>query len=293
MHNTLSDARTTERRKDAYALHFMAHPSSIAFGGDKTTIGLPGTFATCQESRNTYDDTQPANNFMGPTLWSSDLTVFAVQDPHGLGSHLDMLHNSPLCMGIAWQEKNIYWAYGGARSDIVRYNFNQDDGIGNDDHSAGQAVHYVTGLMTMQPEVPSHMVYHASDKMLYVADTGNSRIAKLDTTSGTLGHDLPTPEPEAENRLINDAVLTDFVPAGPDLSAPSGLLIRNEYVYVSDNDTGRISAYKMTGKRVNYLDTGLPKGALMGMAFGPEGKLYFVDAIENRVLRIDVPPSSP
>ncbi len=49
----------------------------------------------------------------------------------------------------------------------------------------------------------------------------------------------------------------------------------------------------MTGKRVNYLDTGLPKGALMGMAFGPEGKLYFVDAIGNRVLRIDVLPSSP
>jgi hypothetical protein len=98
-----TDGRTHERRKDGFALHFMAKPSSIAFGAAKTTpaVGKPGTFATCQESRNTYDETQPPNDFMGVTLWSSDLTIFAKKDPIGLGSHLDMLHESPNCMGVA------------------------------------------------------------------------------------------------------------------------------------------------------------------------------------------------
>src|SRR5205823_1631039 len=80
VHATTSDSsRKSERRKDGYALHFMAKPSSIAFGQNHTSsrVGKPGTFATCQESRNTYDDTQPPNDFMGPTLWSSDLSIFA------------------------------------------------------------------------------------------------------------------------------------------------------------------------------------------------------------------------
>jgi hypothetical protein len=38
---------------------------------------------------------------------------------------------------------------------------------------------------------------------------------------------------------------------------------------------------------VSHLDTGLPSGAFSGLAFGPDGKLYFVDMIGHRVLRID------
>ncbi len=30
-----------------------------------------------------------------------------------LGSHLDMLHESPLCMGIAWEQRNTYWVFDG------------------------------------------------------------------------------------------------------------------------------------------------------------------------------------
>jgi sugar lactone lactonase YvrE len=39
--------------------------------------------------------------------------------------------------------------------------------------------------------------------------------------------------------------------------------------------------------QVNYLDTGLPAGSLSGMAFGPDKKLYFVDVLGGRVLRVD------
>src|SRR6056300_1144441 len=41
--------QSSENRLDPYAFHFMEEVSSLDFGAS-------GTFATCQESRNTYDD---------------------------------------------------------------------------------------------------------------------------------------------------------------------------------------------------------------------------------------------
>src|SRR5947199_7075163 len=107
---------------------------------------------------------------MGPTLWSSDLDIFAELNPHGLGSHLDMLHNSPNCMGIAWQESNIYWAFSGKDNAIFKYDFKTDDGIGNDDHSDGESYRYVKGQVRRVAGVPSHLVYRKEDRMLYIAD---------------------------------------------------------------------------------------------------------------------------
>jgi hypothetical protein len=79
-----SDDRRTERRKDGYALHFMARPSSIAFGGSETTLGLPGTFATCQETRNTYEDRAPPQRLHGTdavVLGPDDLRLAEPQRP--------------------------------------------------------------------------------------------------------------------------------------------------------------------------------------------------------------------
>ena len=293
VHDASTDGRTTERRKDGYAQHFMAKPSAIAFGADDTTIGVPGTFATCGESRDTYDDTAPANDFMGPTLWSSDLSIFAMKNPHALGSHLDMLHNSPLCVGIAHQTANVYWTFAGLSSSIVKYDFKKDNGVGNDDHSDGNSYQYATGAVKYAPGIPSHLVFHDADAMLYIADTGNSRIARLDTATGTKGAKLTPMEPMGDDYKMDNAVIDDVVPASSGLlQSPSGLVIQNEHLYVSDNATGRISAFKLDGTRVNYLDTGLGAGALGGMAFGPDGKLYFVDITGNRVVRIDSKPAS-
>src|SRR5690606_35478965 len=125
------------------------------------SFGLPGTFGTCQESRNTYNGMAPPNDFMGPTLWSSDLTVFAKMNPNGLGSHLDMLHNSPLCIGIAHESANRYWVVNGTTGGIDRYDFAVDDGIGNDDHSDGLTWRYAAGTMKRVEGVPSHADLHA------------------------------------------------------------------------------------------------------------------------------------
>lgn len=291
VHDASSGSPTAERRKDGYALHFMAKPSSIAFGADFTTIGKPGTFATCEESRNTYDDTKAPNDFMGATLWSSDLTVFAMFDPNGLGSHLDMLHESPGCVGIAHEKDNVYWAFGGYKNEIVRYDFARDNGIGNDDHSDGRALHYVRGLVKAVVGIPGHTFFRPEDGKLYIADTGNGRVVALDTTSGTIGAKVTPKEPMAEDAMVNDAMLMEVVPNDGTLQAPSGLEIHKDVLYVSDNATSRITAFALdTGKVLNYVDTGLPAGSLMGMAFGPDGKLYLVDAKSDRVLRIDPKP---
>lgn len=289
--NASTDARTSQRRKDGYALHFMAKPAAIDFGADATTIGLPGTFATCGESRDTYDDTKPANDFMGPTLWSSDLTVFAKKNPNGLGSHLDMLHQSPLCMGISHETANRYWVFEGLTGSIGHYDFMKDNGIGNDDHSDGEYWRYATGQVKYTKGVPSSLFYRAEDAMLYIADSGNARIAKLDTKSGKKGKAIGTMEPMAASYAMDSAAVADVVPASSGLVIrPSGLELRNDIIYVSDNAASRISAFSLEGEQLNWLDTGLPAGSLGGMAFGPDGKLYVADMVGNRVLRVDPRP---
>ena len=284
--STLS--RTTERRKDGYALHFMANPSSIAFGAPATSFGKPGTFATCQESRNSYGGAAAPNDFMGASLWSSDLTVFAKLNPNGLGSHLDMMHDSPLCMGIAHEANNTYWAFGGLSNSIIKYNFAGDNGIGNDDHSDGEAYQYITGQLKYAPGIPSHLAFRQADPSLFIADTGNSRIVKMDTSSGTRGQALSSFEPMAAHYQMEGAVVSEVITKSSLLlQKPSGLELKGDLLYVSDNQNGRISVFTLSGERVNYLDTGLAAGSLSGMAFGPDGKLYLVDMVGNRVLRVD------
>ena len=114
---------------------------------------------------------------------------------------------------------------------------------------------------------------------------------KLDTTRGVRGSRLPTKERQTGGHYrMNDAVLTEVVPPGV-LAAPSGIELHNDVLFVSDNATGRIVAFDLEGKELNSLDTGLGAGALAGMAFGPDGKLYFVDMATSRVLRVEPNPS--
>ena len=176
---------------------------------------------------------------MGPALWSSDLSIFA-KNPQKLGSHLDMLHTSPLCMGIVHQDANVYWTISGRRNAIHRHNFRSDHNVGQDDHSDGESFEYVRGLIKYAPGIPSHLVYRSEGAALYVADTGNSRIAKLDTMSGTRGPKLGSKEPMAAYYRMIDATITDVVSAESGmLTSPSGLEIKGDLLYVSDNATSR------------------------------------------------------
>jgi hypothetical protein len=323
IHEATSDP-DPEYLKDWYGLftgepasHFMPNPTSIAFGRDETSDtpepvgagGILGTFATCGDNRNDYDGFGTPNDFMGAALWPSDLEMFANRPDTFLGSHLDMLHCGPQCMGIAHQEENVYWAFAGRARDpedpfctftmfgpecsfvsdsaIVYYDFQEDHGPGNDDHSDGEAYQYVTGEVDRVPGVPSHLVYDAETALLYIADTGNGRIAALDTTTGDVGDDLEPMEPMNTYAMVDDAVITDVVAAGGVLERPSGLELHEGLLYVSDHATGIIHAFDLSGERVNYLDTGRGEDALAGMAFGPDGRIYLVDMETDEVLRLD------
>src|SRR5690606_3474583 len=104
-----------------------------------------------------------ANDFMGPTLWSADLDIYAQTNPAAvdflgfdLGSHLDMLHESPLCMGIAWVSDNVYFTFDGLTGSISRYDFVEDHGAGFDDHSDGIVERFVDAGVSRVEGVPSH-----------------------------------------------------------------------------------------------------------------------------------------
>lgn len=281
-----TDARATVRRRDVAATHFMPNPTGIAFGANETTFGVPGTFAACGESRNERAQ-GTANDFMGPALWSSDPDIFAKKDPIGLGSHLDMLHNTPLCMGIAHESANRYWVTGGYNKSIDLYDFKRDHDIGQDDHSDGESYQYARGELGYVAKVPSHLVYKADTQMVYVADTGNKRVLSLDAKTGTEAGRVRAKEKMAVSVEMDGAVLKDVVPASFGLQEPSGIELDGEILYVSDHATSKIHAFSLDGKELRKLDTGLPAGSLSGLSIGPDGKMYLVDMLDNRVLRID------
>ena len=281
-----SDDRTFETRIDAAGAHFMSHVSSLAFGA-------PGTFATCQESRNEVDPTSP--DFMGPSLWPSDLDVFAAVGQRGEGgrngSHLDMLHQSPLCMGIAHEAANVYWVADGAGGPrgsgglphIVRYDFGRDHGPGRSDHSDGRVLRYVQAQFHPVAGVPSHLARDPGSDWLYYVETGRGQVRRLDTSTGEITRDLPlNHETLAQYAEIGGAVVEDFVVDG--LQRPSGIAIGPERIFVSDFETAELVAYSHAGVELGRMDT--DASALMGIALGPDGHLWYADGAYAEVVRI-------
>lgn len=272
---------------DPFAEHFMEEVSSIEFGD-------VGTFGTCQESKNTYNGTQLANSFMGPTLWSTDFDIYGESNPdairflgYDLGSHLDMLHQTPLCMGIAWEGANVYWAFNGNDGSIDRNDFHEDHGPGFDDHSDGTIFRYGIGEFSRVPDVPSHMKFDHSSALLYIADTGNNSIKVLDTTAGDSDQRLPTMEPGTVHMTMANISLWTLV-EGSDfgMERPSGLTIINDLILVTDNATSKIFAFDLDGELVSELQTDVPSGGLMGIYASSINDLWVVNAVDNEVWRI-------
>ena len=59
--------------------------------------------------------------FSGCTLWEADTSIYARINQNGpeLGSHWDMLHQSPFSVGIAAETDNIYWLFDGFHNTIA------------------------------------------------------------------------------------------------------------------------------------------------------------------------------
>ena len=274
------DEPSVEVKVDSNAWHFMRRPTGIAFGPNDT-------FATCGEARtdNYEDDTF---DYAGPVLWSSDPDIFAVEIPGKNGSHLDMLHDSPFCMGIAHETDNAYWVFNGQDSSLDRYDFHSPHEIGGEDHSDGEMLRFAQGGVKRSPEIPSHLVFDPKDAMLYVADTGNSRVLRLDTNSGRQGRTIPSNDPIQVSARIDGAEVLDFVPPG-ELDAPSGVALHRGVLFVTDNSTSEIHAYDRDGAELRVLDTGLPAGSLAGIAISEDGVVFVSDLATGRVLRLELP----
>jgi hypothetical protein len=275
--------------RDPAASHFMHKPPAIAWGSNKT-------WATCGDNDNSQSDPRLIPNyFTGPSLFSSDLSIFGTQNPAtDFGSHLDMLHNTSFCRGIAHMTDNIYWTFNGELGSIERYDFHKPHEPGGDDHSDGEIYRYVEGQLKGVDGVSSDLAYDPSDKFLYIADTGNKRIVRLDTTAGTLDvGPLPRQnEVLAKSGVMNGVVLEPVVPPGI-LEKPSGIQVHDGSVYVSDTATSAFFAFDKKGKELRRLATGLPPNSLAGFTFGPDGKIWFVDRQQGKVLRLDPATASP
>jgi len=268
-----------ERRFDPAADHFMDRMPALAFGAESADWGM--TWATCGDGDN------GGNGFVGPALFSADLDVFAMDTLGGLGSHLDMLHSTKFCRGIAHVEANIYWVFNSDLGSLDRYDFKADHGPGNDDHADGEIFRYALGLVRGVDDIPSHLIYSPGDRQLYIADTGNQRIARLDTESGAMGAAFGGDEPVVVRRHVDGAVVTDVVPPGT-LEAPSGIELHDGLLFVTDHATSRFHVFDLKGQLIRTLDTGLLPGSLAGFTFGPEDdKIYFTDLSSGIIYRID------
>ena len=109
---------------------------------------------------------------MGPALWPSSLDHYAVENQESgglLGSHLDMLHESPLGMGVAHDVENAYWYNDGFYGELVHYDFNEDHDTGEDDHSDGVVKRYTEINLTRVADVPGHMDKDQGSGILYLS----------------------------------------------------------------------------------------------------------------------------
>ena len=278
--NVGTQDQTHVTREDANNWHFMSLPTGIAFGENENFGTSPGVFDANHNG---------GTPFTGPSLWSSDTAVYA-RPSGGNGSHLDMLHESPECQGIAHETGNVYWVFDGYGNDIVRYDFVEDHGPGHDFHGDALIHRYSDDPVAKDPQgkVVSHLVIDKDSDWLYVVDNGNQRIFRIDITTGNFGGTPPFVggEPVSEYRYITGYTQEDVVTSG--LVRPAGIDLVEDRMIVSDYETSEIIIYdisSMPATELGRINTGAT--GIMGVKIGPEGRIWYVDYDAEKLYRIE------
>ncbi len=282
VHNTGLDNQTSENREDAYSNHFLEEVSAIAFGAYHPEFDWQ--WGSAQETANTYCGQGSPNNFMGPTLWPSSLDHYAVENQNNnlLGSHIDMNHESPYGVGIAHDEDNVYWYNDGHYGELVRYDFAEDHDTGYDDHSDAIVNRYSDIQLGHVLGVPGHMELDHDTGILYIADPGANRVLWVNTddttyTTTDLMNDPSRLEPLAEYSRFTGI---EWGVLATGLDRPTGIALHDGHLFVSEYSNGNIVAYDLPsdGKGGTYVDEiATSATAIMGLEFGPNGHLYYVD----------------
>ncbi|MGY8728816.1 MAG: hypothetical protein ACKVKS_06255 [Candidatus Poseidoniales archaeon] len=292
--NTGLGSQTSQNRDDSNSNHFLEEVSAIAFGSYHTEFDWQ--WGSAQESRNTFDGQGSPNNFMGPALWPSSLNHFAVEHQNNgdglLGSHIDMLHESPLGVGIAHDSANAYWYNDGYYGELVYYDFQADHDTGEDDHSDGIVRRYSDIQLTYASGIPGHMVLDKDSGILYIADAGANRVLWVntdDTTYTTLNIMGDSSQLESLHEYSRITGM-EWGVLSTGLNRPSGIALDGDQLFVSQNANGKISAYELNtnGKVATHLDTVQTSAiSIMGLEIGPNGHLYYVDNGRDEIVRID------
>jgi plastocyanin/DNA-binding beta-propeller fold protein YncE len=294
-------AGTAVTRRDRAPYHYMERISSLAFDSR-------GYFATCQESENSYNDMMIPNWFMGPTLFHSDPEDLIDQlgesgcdtsDPDRtcFFTHWDMLHESPLCMGITHDPEtetpfgNVYWAFDGLNSSLIRYDFQEPHGPGSLDHSIAAIRRYPEIELTRVPGIPGHLMVDPTERVLYIADTGGGRILRMDPDSGhfirTAKREFPIYSSTAETFEYSIYGCTDWEVFVDGLDNPSGMHVDGSHVYVGEWGSSSIIAFdKSTREEVSRINTGA--AGLNGFAMDTSGQFWFSDGPSNTVAKVEV-----
>ncbi len=301
---------------DFNAWHFMRRPSAIAFGAESTTLpaddpraldpstGAPllteaatytDIFATCHEHWTGNFTDQAA--FIGPSLWTADPAIYNGGNGEyswSNGSHLDMVHATQNCTGIAWERDNVYWALNGEEGTLDRYDFGVPHVPGAADHDDGEVTRYQLGdALGRVVDVPSNLWMDGT--VLYIADTGNGRVVRFDTaqTMTEMGsfqtfEALTGQVMGGSAETIADAATLGALWGG--VSEPSGLaMLDSETLVVANHASGHITLLSVDGEEIHTFDTGL--GAGIGGLAVMDGAIYFAHMGERRVYRVDVDPT--
>lgn len=277
-HAGAADQRVEQRTSDG-SEHFLASPSALAFDDSGTLATIQDIAIQTQGAEGTPAD------FMGPTLWPADATVF----DGGHDSHLDMLHDSPSGAGIAWDTGDAFWVYDGYHHAIAHYDFRSPHEPGGTDHSDGVIQRWVGGDMGYFPHVGSHMELDHATGLLYVADTRNARVVVLDTTSGVPGVMIGPDYDGASMMEMGSAPLRTLIDgAAAGLDQPSGLALRGGVLYITDHSRDTIHAYDFVGHELDWIDlsAALAPGSIGGIELDVEGRIYVTETSQGRILRI-------
>lgn len=277
---TISDATAEspsdiQMKVDGNSWHFMSLPTGIAFSSENFNFA---------NSTGVQDANHGGGTFTGPALWSSDPDIYA-QPSGGNGSHLDMLHGSPFCMGIAHEVDNVFWVYDDWNEDIVRYDFAEDHGPGNDDHADGRIRRYSNIGIQKDSDIPSHMILDKTNGWMYFVDNGNSRVMRLDINSGTVGATLPEINEELAEHVSMEGFTTEtIIESG--LDRPCGIELFEDYLLVGNYGNGDINVYDIDNEfgLVGVIETGA--AGLTGIKLGPDGNIYAVNRINNSLVSI-------